>query len=67
MNNWITRIVKSKTMIFSIVLAMIGALQASTDFLSTILSPHAFGYFTLASGVIAGILRVVTTQPLSEK
>ena len=67
MNNWITRIVKSKTMIFSIVLAIIGVLQASTDFLSTILSPNAFGYLTLASGVVAAILRILTTQPLSDK
>lgn len=67
MNAWIIRIAKSKTMIFSIILSIIGVIQTSTDFLSTILSPHAFGYMTLASGIVAAILRIVTTQPLSDK
>ena len=67
MNAWIVRIAKSKTMIFSIILSVIGVIQASTDFLSTVMSPHVFGYFTLATGVIAAILRIVTTQPLSDK
>jgi membrane-anchored glycerophosphoryl diester phosphodiesterase (GDPDase) len=67
MQIWLIQIAKSKTMIFSIILSVIGVIQASTDFLSTIMSPHAFGYLTLVIGIIAAILRVVTTQPLSDK
>jgi len=67
MKVWASRIIKSKTMIFSMVLAVIGVLQASTDFLSTVMSPHAFGYLTLVSGIVAAVLRVLTTQPLEDK
>lgn len=67
MKAWISRIGRSKTMIFAIILAVTGVIQASTDFLSTVMSPHAFGYLTLISGLITAVLRVLTTQPLEDK
>ena len=54
-------------MIFSIILGVIGAIQASTEFLSTLFSPQAFGFLTLAIGVIAAVLRVLTTESLEDK
>jgi hypothetical protein len=67
MQAWMIRLAKSKTMIFASILSIIGVLQASTEFLTSIMSPASFGYFTLISGIVAAILRVVTTQPLSDK
>jgi uncharacterized membrane protein YeaQ/YmgE (transglycosylase-associated protein family) len=67
MKVWISRIARSKTMIFSIMLGIIGAIQASTEFLSTLFSPQAFGFLTFAIGVIAAILRVLTTESLEDK
>ena len=67
MKTWLQRIIRSKTMIYALILSVIGVIQVSTDFLTTIMSPHAFGYLTLLSGIIGAILRVLTTQPLSDK
>jgi len=67
MNKWIARLARSKTMIFSIILAVSGVLEASTGFLQTIMSPSAFGYLMLAIGLVSAILRIYTTQPLMDK
>lgn len=63
----IKSIVKSKTMIFALLLAMFGALQATLPALDGVISQGAYGYITVATGVIVAGLRVVTTQPLKDK
>lgn len=67
MTKFMRNIAKSKTMIFSSLLAIAGVLEASTGFLQTVMSPSAFGYLMLAVGIISAVLRVYTTKPLSEK
>jgi len=67
MNKWIARIIRSKTMLFSIALSVLGAVQASMDVFDKYLTPQAMGFVTLAIGVMVAILRVITTQPLSDK
>lgn len=67
MNKWIARIIRSKTMLFSILLSVLGVVQASLDVFDKYLTPQAMGFVTLAIGVIVAVLRVVTTQPLSNK
>jgi len=67
MNDWIVRSARSKTMIFAVVLAVTGAVQASSDFLKTLLTPDVFGFVMMGLGIAVAVLRVVTTQPLEDK
>jgi hypothetical protein len=67
MKAWITRICMSKTLLFSMLLAVLGTLQASLDIFTPYLTPQTMGFVTLAIGVAVAILRVVTTQALSDK
>jgi hypothetical protein len=59
--------IKSKTMNFAMVLGLLGLAQANLPALQAVISPGAYGYITMAIGVAVAVLRVVTTQPLSEK
>ena len=67
MNIWITRLAASKTMWFAVLLDILGVVQANSDFLSTVMDPKQFGYMLIAIGVSVKLLRVVTTQALSDK
>ena len=61
------RILKSKTIIFALLLAIFGAVEASMGVFSTYMTPQVFGFFSMGVGVIVAVLRVVTTLPLDEK
>ena len=63
----IKQMLKSKTMIFAIALAGLGALQASSTALAPFMSPLVYGIFTLVVAVAVAILRVLTTTSISEK
>lgn len=67
MKKWITRCLHSKTMIAAAVLDILGVVQANTDFLSTVMAPHSFGWMMLGIGVLMKVLRLVTTQPMVNK
>ena len=58
---------RSKTMWFSMALAVFGVLEASTQYFQDLIAPKHFGFFVVAVGAIAAILRVITTAPLGEK
>ena len=58
---------KSKTMMFSLLLAALGAVQASWGIVDDYLSPRASGVAAMAIAVLVALLRVVTTKPLDEK
>ena len=64
-------ILKSRTMLFALTLAVFGVLEASMGVLGSVLTPivgpAAFGVFTVVVSIIVALLRVVTTQPLSDK
>jgi uncharacterized membrane protein (DUF106 family) len=64
-------IFKSRTLTFALLLAVFGVLEASMGFLGSVLTPivgpAAFGLFTIVVSVIVAVLRVITTQPLTEK
>ena len=66
-NIWLQRIIRSKTMIFSLLLAIFGVLQASQNVFSSFLTPKSFGLVTVAIGVIVAALRVVTVKSLGDK
>jgi len=63
----VKKLLKSKTMIFSIALAALGAVQASLGVLDAFLSPKGAGLAAMIVAVLVAVLRVVTTKPLSEK
>lgn len=67
MKVWYTRIIRSKTLLFSLGLSVLGVLQASMDVFTAYLTPQAMGFVTLAVGVVVAILRVLTTQGIRDK
>lgn len=58
---------KSKTMYFSLALAVLGALEMNASLLRDLIGPENFGAVMIGIGVVSAALRVVTTQALSEK
>ena len=63
----IQQILRSKTMMFALALAILGVLQASMDVFTPYLTPQASGLLTVLLGLLVAILRVLTTQKLSDK
>ena len=61
------KFLKSKTLWFSFLLTVFGAVQASWGLVDDFLSPRAAGFGALAIGIAIAVLRFLTTQPLDEK
>lgn len=60
-------VLKSKTMLFAMLLAIFGALQASQTVFIPFLSQEIYGIFTILISIIVALLRIVTTMPLENK
>lgn len=60
-------ILKSKTMLFSLLLAVLGTVEQNTAMVTSIVGPENTGLAMLGISVIVAILRIVTTEPLSAK
>jgi len=60
-------ILKSKTMMFALALAVFGVLEMNLKVFAPHLSPEFFGAFSILISVIVAVLRVFTTIPLNEK
>jgi len=60
-------ILKSKTILFSILLAVGGILEQSQAVITQLIGAGHTGYFMLGVSIVVAILRVVTTMPLTEK
>lgn len=58
---------KSKTILFAILLSVLGTLQQSQELVTKLVGPENTGYVVIVIAIIVAILRIVTTQPLSEK
>lgn len=61
------QILKSKTMLFALLLAVLGVIQTSLGVFTAYLTPQAAGIITVIIGIAVAILRVLTTQSLGEK
>lgn len=61
------QILRSKTMLFALALAILGVLQASMDIFTPYLTPQASGLLTVVIGLAVAVLRVLTTLPLDKK
>jgi hypothetical protein len=56
--------IKSKTMWFSLLLVVFGAIEAGFPYLQSVIDPQYYGVILVAIGVIVAILRFITTGPL---
>ena len=63
----IKQMLKSKTILFAMALAGLGALQTAAPSLAAFMSPETYGIFTMIVGITVAVLRVVTTIPIAEK
>lgn len=67
MKKWISRILRSKTLMFNIIVAAVASLEGVAGLLQPYIAGNVFAYITIALTVGNAILRVVTTQPLRDK
>lgn len=67
MNKWISRIIRSKTMMFNIFVAVMGVGEAAFGFLQPYIAGNVFGWGMAILTVGNAALRVITTQPLKNK
>ena len=61
------QLVKSKTMMFALALAVFGVVEMQIKVFASYMSPETFGIFNIVIGIIVAVLRVFTTLPLSDK
>ena len=61
------RMSHSRTMWFSFALVVFGALFDNFSYVQDIIDPRYYGVCLIILGIITGILRFLTTQPLDEK
>jgi len=61
------KIFKSKTIIFSILLAIFGVLELHSSEVKSLMSPEYYPIFTIFVSTVIAVLRVLTTKPLNEK
>ena len=59
--------IRSKTMWFSLALVVFGALFDNFSYVQNIIDPQYYGVCLVVIGIITGVLRFITTQPLDEK
>lgn len=67
MKIWISRVLASKTMWFNAIVASLAALEGVFAMLQPHVAGNVYAYLTIALTVGNAALRVVTTQPLSQK
>lgn len=60
-------IFKSKTIWFSILLALFGSIQVLLPNYLGVLSPSVYGLVTISVSICVALLRAVTTTSLSDK
>lgn len=67
MKIWFSRIIRSKTIHAANIIAILGIIQANSDFLSTVLTPKQFGWLMMGIAIVMVILRANTTNALQDK
>lgn len=58
---------KSKTIWFSVSLAVLGVLEMQAALVRDLVGEQNFGAVMLGVGIVSAVLRVVTTQAITEK
>lgn len=64
---WMKAASKSRTIIFALVVMAFGVIHASLPVVQHLVSPSLYGFLTVGIGMLVGVLRVVTTMPVTEK
>ena len=67
MKQWISRIVRSKTLMFNLLVAVMASLEGVFAVLQPYVAGNVYAYITIALTVGNAILRILTTQPLADK
>lgn len=67
MNKKTFGMMRSKTMWFSLAIAVFGAVETYYPYLQNVINPNYYGPIFMAIGIICAVLRVYTTLPLDEK
>ena len=67
MKKWISRILRSKTMMFNIIVALFSSLEGVFGLLQPFIAGNVFAYITIILTVGNAILRPLTTQSLKDK
>jgi len=65
--DWLLQAAKSKTMWFSVMLAVLGVFEQNSGFIRDIVGEANFGMVMMGISAVTAVLRAVTTQPLSAK
>lgn len=61
------KILKSKTIIFGLVITLLGAVQTNLPYVQAILDPVTYGIATAVIGVVVIVLRFYTSTSISDK
>jgi hypothetical protein len=59
------KMIKSRTMWFSFLLVVFGALYDNFSYLQSIIDPKYYGFLLVSIGIIVAILRFLTTGPIN--
>jgi hypothetical protein len=63
----IKQVLKSRTMLFALALAILGVIEMQAQLFAQYMTPELFGLFNILIAVVVAVLRVLTTVPLNEK
>ena len=58
------QMMKSRTMWFSLLLVIFGALFDNFSYIQNIIDPRYYGFGYIIIGVIVAVLRFITTKPI---
>lgn len=64
---WVARILRSKTMMFNLLVAGMAAFEGAFTVLQPYVGGNVYAYLTIGLTVGNALLRVVTNEPLSNK
>lgn len=67
MKKWISRILRSRTLRFNMLVAAMASAEGVFGLLQPYIAGNVFAYITIILTVGNAILRVLTTQPLKDK
>ena len=67
MNKMIRGVLRSKTMWFSALLFLLGAISDNSSYIQDLIDPKVYSISMFIIGITISYLRVLTTKPLDEK
>lgn len=67
MKDYLIGALNSWTIRFALLLAVLGVVEANVSVFAQYMSASAYGWFTMAVGVVVAVLRIITTLPLNQR